>query len=252
MASTFIRHFVGILGWACLFAVAGALALWTIVEHYLSVKSALELVGFEQQEMWRDPLVGRVLSAFMPEATLPQAVALTIAVTEALALLIVCEVVTRIVRLLHHRRAMQDLGNDAEAREAVVQVWERVALLAVIGTVLVVALRYDFELFRLRAVAGSLGMELPEEVARLQDWAALASDPDRPVLGDAGPHRRVGVPGLHRARLLRASLLPRQGGRAFREADGAGRRLAGRGARGRRGGIRRRASRRRSGRGAGR
>ena len=180
MASTVIRHLVGLLGWACLFGVAVALALWTIVEHYLSVKSALELVGFEQQEMWRDPLVGRVLGAFMPEATLAQAVALTIAVTEALVLVIAFEVMTRIGRLLHHRRAMRDLGNDAEAREAVVQACERLALLAVLGAALVVALRYDFELFRLRAVAGSLGMELPEEVSRLQGWGALASDPDRP------------------------------------------------------------------------
>ena len=137
------------------------------MEYYLSVKSALELVGFEQQEMWRDPLVGRVLGAFMPEATLPQAVALTFAVTEALVLVIAFQVMTWIGRLLHHRRAMRDLGNDAEAGEAVVEACERVALLAVLGAVLVVALRYDFELVRLRVVAGSLGMELPEEVAQI-------------------------------------------------------------------------------------
>ena len=179
MASSAVRHVVGIVGWTCLFAIAVALAVWMIVEHYLSVRSALELLGFEQQEMWRDPLVGRVLGAFIPAVTLPQAVALTIAVTEALALVIACELLKRIGRLLRHRRAMRDLGNDAEAREAIAQAWELVALLAVIGGVLVVALRYDFELFRLRAVAGSLGMELPEQVAQLRDWPALAADPDR-------------------------------------------------------------------------
>jgi hypothetical protein len=54
-------------------------------QHYLSAKDALEKLGTDQVPLWMDGLLGAFLGAFMPGATLPQAIALTLAVVETLA-----------------------------------------------------------------------------------------------------------------------------------------------------------------------
>ena len=180
MISNIIRHLTALTGWTGLLLVAAALGLWMIVEHYLSLVSALQIAGFEEQEMRRDPLLGRVLGAFIPEASLSQAVALTIAATEAVALLIICAMIARVVRLLRYRRECRDHGDDARAKEAVVQAWQNVASLAVVGAVAFIAMRWDFELYRFRAAAGAWGWELPEEVLQLPDWRKLAADENLP------------------------------------------------------------------------
>ena len=180
MVSNSIRHAVGTLFWVGLFALIAAMTCWAVLEHYLSVQSALELVGFEGREVWRDSLVGPFLNAMAPGLTLPQAVAATIAVIEAVMLLIICDLVARIARLLEYRRSVRHQGQDAEAREAAYRAIGYTALLAVVAALLVPALRYDFELFRLRALAGAMGMEFPNEVAELASWASIAGEADLP------------------------------------------------------------------------
>ena len=177
MVSKFIRHTVSTLGWVGLFFLVAAMTCWAVLEHYLSVQSALELVGFESREVWRDSLVGPFLNAMAPGLTLSQAVAATIAVIEAVICLIICDLITRIARLLEYRRSVRQQGQDAEAREAAYRAIGYTVLLAAVAVVLVPAVRYDFDLFRLRALAGAKGMEFPEQVAELPRWPSVETDP---------------------------------------------------------------------------
>ena len=178
MVSNFIRHLVGTFFWLGLVAVSAAMTCWAVLEHYLNAQFAMELVGFENRQVWRDALIGPFLNALAPGLTLPQAVAVTIAVTSAVVFFIACDLVARIVRLLQYRRGARHQGLEVEAREAAVRAIGYGVLLAAVAVILMPAVRFDFELFRLRALAGAKGMEFPNEVAELPNWPSIADDSD--------------------------------------------------------------------------
>ncbi len=180
MLSNFFRHTVTSLLWAAFVAVAMLTTIWAVLEHYLNLRGALELSGFETQELWRDPLVGQLLAAFIPGASLPQALALGIATTEALALFLMVELVVSLVGLIWLRREAVAVNDLAQARDANHRIVWRGTVLVVIALVIGPALRLDFELFRFRALAGALGVELPEEAVQIPTWDAVLAEPDLP------------------------------------------------------------------------
>lgn len=177
-----IKHIIKFLGWLFLAVVSVALNCWAIIEHYLSAKGALELQGVERQEIWRDKLVGQVFGAFVPGATLPMAMALTIAAGEAICLLIVFNYLFRIFDLFRNwreyriqKREITELETaesqrwddsqaakladqrkvyEAEMRGYAFKITEAAAALALFIFILVYAVSYEMELFRYRSMAG--------------------------------------------------------------------------------------------------
>jgi hypothetical protein len=92
---------------------------WAVLEHYLSAKSALEIAGTETQPLSNDPLFGPLLGAFIPDASLAQAQALTIAAVLTVAFFMVFKEVFTLVELISYRHsrtaAIENINSQAEA-----------------------------------------------------------------------------------------------------------------------------------------
>jgi len=175
MWASFVRHSVGTVWWLGI-ATIGILAnLWAVVEHYLNAKNALELAGTEKQPLWRDELVGRLLGAFMPDASLANALAVTVSVLEALALFILFHELFHVIELMRHRRSHQAAENVAEVDEAKWRIIESLTLMGILGVFLVFAISFDVELFRFRALAVVLGVGDSDVVPARDHVVSLAN-----------------------------------------------------------------------------
>jgi hypothetical protein len=166
------RHVAGLMFWAA-FVV---LNLWALVlvgtSNYLGCKSAFELLGFETQPLWRDPLVGPFLGAFFGEVTLAQCYALGIALVMSLAWFLVAHTGIELHQLWEHRRTHKASGDDAEVRAATQLLVLHSAILAVVLAGLAYAARWEIDLFRYRAVAAALGIDDPKEAtAAISRWS---------------------------------------------------------------------------------
>lgn len=205
MIGSILRHFVKFFGWLIITCFAVALNIWAILEHYLSAKNALELLGFEQSEIWRDKLVGPIIGVFVPSATLPMALALTIAAGQTICLFIVFNDTFSLFDLLKHRREHlesanenQDVDSDnnedeerkdqaaayraelvsaskAEVRAANTRIIETAVYLAVFAIFLVIAINYEMELFRFRSFAGIQQYDSPSDAVTIPTWENLVT-----------------------------------------------------------------------------
>lgn len=184
MISGFIRNLVRCFWWLALTLVAIVATVWAVIEHYLNAANGLELAGTETKPLREDSLIGPVFEAFIPEATLPQAMALTIAVVEALGLFMMAHWLLKILELARPWRDGRRSGDQAKVREAIWQIGETSLLFAVLSGVLIWGIWWDLEIFRYRSMAGADGLDnaataaatLPSWALQLQEyggWAAI-------------------------------------------------------------------------------
>lgn len=172
MISATIRNIIRCGWWLLIAAFAVVAAAWAVLEHYLNAANALELLGTEQKPLSADSLLGTVLGAFLPQATLPQAMALTIAVTEALAFFFIANTLMDILGLIRHYRTSRKHDNPNEAEEAVWRLIENGVGMAMLGGLLVYGILWDLDIFRYRSLAGANGYDTPLKAAQqLPSWA---------------------------------------------------------------------------------
>jgi hypothetical protein len=170
MMSRFLRHFCRLCWWIfiCIFSLM--INWWAVVEHYLGAKNALELAGTERQELAHDGLMGSMFSAFIPTATLPMAMALTLSCMEAMAFLIISYLLIELVSLFHHRREMVNAQDAAELSAANWSIMKDIIFVTIITLLLIPAIRWDLALFQFRSLAAAGAIEDPAIAARMASW----------------------------------------------------------------------------------
>ena len=177
MISTALRNLAWLGIWLVVTLLAILVAVWSVIEHYLNAANGLELAGTEAKPLIEDFLIGRIIGAFLPEATLPQAMAFTISLVEAIAFFVMAHQLHGILELARYRRASRLKGDEAEVREATWQILETLLVFAVLGGVLVWGILWDIEIFRYRSMAGAAGLDDPAEAAgTLPSWAMQLQD----------------------------------------------------------------------------
>lgn len=159
------RHCVGLVLWIALSAAFVAIAGQVVTSNYLACKAAFELLGFEMQPLKTDELIGPLVGAFFPKATLAHLYALALALTVAGAFFLLFHLGFHIYDLVEDRHAYMEAGDERSARVVVrLIVCNGVAMLA-FGIPLIVAVGWDINLFRYRSIAGALGIEDPRVAA---------------------------------------------------------------------------------------
>jgi len=161
--------------WLVFTLVVSAGAIWATLEHYMSTRGALELAGFEKQELWRDPLLGPILGPFIPNATLPEAMALSLAVLEAVIFFLIFHALFESLWLIRHRRIHSVRGNTTEVAEAEYRMLVIGVTMVFASILLVPAIRWDMELFRFRSLAGAMGIEQAVDAAHIKALEAKDS-----------------------------------------------------------------------------
>ena len=171
MISSFIRNGVRLTGWLLITAFALALTAWAFIEHYLNASNALELAGTEMKPMTQDSLLGPLFSAFLPDATLPQAMALTISMAETLAFFMISQQLFGVLGLVRVWRVSRKAGDDEQTEEATWQLLRTALELGVLGCLLVWGIRWDLAIFRYRSMAGANGLDdAVQAAATLPSW----------------------------------------------------------------------------------
>lgn len=163
-----IRRFTHLCFWLLIMGVALSATAWGVLEHYVSCRIGLEIVGTVTDPVGHDPLLGLLFNVIAPRATLSQAVALTIAVGEILSFFLIATGLGELLALIRHRRiSVASRLNDevAEATHRMVEIGFMVVILAVL---LVPAVYWDLVLFEIRTLAGA-GVGNPAQVI---SWAA--------------------------------------------------------------------------------
>lgn len=172
MISATIRNIIRCGWWLAITALVVVAAAWSVLEHYLNAANALELLGTEQKPLSADSLLGTVLSAFLPQAALPQAMALTISLIEALAFFFIANTLMDILGLIRHYRTSRKHDKPEEAEEAVWRLIENGFGMAMMGGLLVYGILWDLDIFRYRSMAGAYGYDTPLKAAQqLPSWA---------------------------------------------------------------------------------
>ena len=172
MVSKGLRQIVVVVFWLGITVVALVVTLWACQANYLGCKAALELSGYESQPLSTDSVVGTYLSAFFPDATLAQFLALFIVSVEALTIFMIFFFGFDTLRIVEIRRAQRALGDEEQVRMAN-QVLIRNGIVTAILTGMVVwIVRWDVDLFRYRSIAGAYGIEDAQvATATIQNWA---------------------------------------------------------------------------------
>jgi hypothetical protein len=194
MVSSSVRHLCSVAFWIAVVALLLAANVWAVMEHYLAADAALRLVFREQPELFRDGLLGNVLGAFVPNATLTQALALTISVLQTIAMFFVAHLTYAALEMWKLRSVALQAGDPAEAREAASRIVWMAAMVVPILALLALTVPYDVELFRFRALAGALGKDSPELALDVPYSSSLAGDvPFSVVLAGIGARAYVAL-----------------------------------------------------------
>jgi hypothetical protein len=159
--SRFTRNFVGLLLW--LMGVLGFIALNAILvlSNYLACKVSFDLLGFDQQPLGADKLVGDFLGAFFSKATLAHFYALVVAATVAGGLFLAFHLLFDLIGLIEDRRAYLHVGDHDSARVVAWRIIRDLLLLVVLMIPLAVAIQWDINLFEYRWVTGASGIDDP-------------------------------------------------------------------------------------------
>lgn len=173
MLSRITRNLFGLLSW--LVGLAGLIVINGIVvsSNYVGTKIAFELLGFEQRALHEDELMGWFFAAVAPEATLAHLFALGIALTVATGVFLAFRLVFSVYHLWEDRQAYLSGGGPRgpENAKLAARLMVRDGVLIVLFLIpLLFAASWDIELFRFRSIAGSEGIELPEQAVKLLKW----------------------------------------------------------------------------------
>jgi hypothetical protein len=167
----FIRNLAGFL--FCLLVVDSGLVVLNgamMIANYLACKGSFELLGFEMRPLWTDELVGHLLGAFFPKATLAHFYALIVAVTVALGLFLVFKLAFSVADLWEARRDSLAANDQESARKAMRLIVRDLGMLLIFLIPLAWAIYWDVYLFRYRSIAGALGIEDPTVAPQMFGW----------------------------------------------------------------------------------
>lgn len=171
MISATIRNIIRCGWWLGITAIAIAATAWALIEHYLNAANGLELAGTETKPLKADSLLGAFLGVFLPDATLPQAMALTISLLETLTLFMIANQLHSIPELVRRYRASRRANDHEEAEAAAWLLIEYTLGMLVPGCLLIYGILWDIEIFRYRSMAGANGLDDAVEAAgTLPSW----------------------------------------------------------------------------------
>lgn len=165
MASRITRHFVGLIFWTLVAAAFAAIAVKVILANYLACKAAFELLGFEMRPLSSDELVGEILGAFFPNATLAHLYALAVALTIAGGYFLFFHLAFHIHDLIDDRKVYLIQGDEPSAHAAMRLIIRDAITMVAFLIPLVVATNWDIDLFRYRSIASALHLEDPQVAA---------------------------------------------------------------------------------------
>lgn len=175
-----VKRSTRVAWWLALDVLMIAAALAIVFANYSGLVTAFALTGLDLTPLAENALAGSMFEALgAGEATQADLYAVGLALVMALGEVWVCHWLVHLISLWRGRREYGDEGEAVRRRFRGEAEWALVML--VLGAlVLALPLWWDFELFRLRAVAGSLGLEYAEELWELPDWRVLAGDAAAP------------------------------------------------------------------------
>ncbi|GAB4285312.1 MAG: hypothetical protein Kow0092_39420 [Deferrisomatales bacterium] len=176
MKTQIARNFVAFCLWLLAAATVAAMGFWAALENYLGCRSALELLGYEKAPLGTDPLLGEVLGVFFPNATLPNAMALTTAAVVAVGLFVFFHELFKIFHLAHYAHEARQREELAQVREALWRLFLSAAVVAISAALLYRVMGWNVFLFRFRCICGVLGIEDPVVAAStVESWGKVLS-----------------------------------------------------------------------------
>jgi hypothetical protein len=170
---TVIQRTARLAMWIGLVALTCFLTGWIILEHYLSLRSGYEIAGYETMKLVKDPLVGPYLSAYIPDATLPAALAISLAIGEVVLFGFAIHQVFRLIdgaRSLHYWRGSMEEGHDTEQRAATWVIIEFVFWFTGLFLLVVPVVKLDIASTEFRSFAGVMRIEDPDLATQIRTW----------------------------------------------------------------------------------
>lgn len=157
---------VGVLAWG-IFGVLLALLLHIILlfANYSGLIQAFEILGTDQKPMADDALLGWLFDTLpVGDTTQAHLLAATLVVAFAVGFWFFLYCIFNIIKLAGLRARSMAQGDTDSAKEAMFRIlYDESPYLFLTSIPLGVVACWDLWLFRFRATAGSLGIELPEE-----------------------------------------------------------------------------------------
>lgn len=153
------RSVAGLVGWPVVLAVAVVTGVWHQVNNYASMVAALELSGAERLPLWKDPLVGWLMTLFADKATFTMTRAAGLALVELLGLFFTAHYGFRCAdACLELARARRRGDQDAVFAMTLLLVQSALFLLLVaVPTALVIS--YEMSLDAFRGLVGATGAD---------------------------------------------------------------------------------------------
>lgn len=167
--SRFLRSGVGTLLWAAGVLLALGVHFVLLFANYAGLVQAFEILGTDQRPMGDDAFLGWLFDTILiADSTQSHFLAASLAVVFAVGFFVVFYLVFKVIRLAGLRaRSIAQRDTDS-AKEAMFRiVYDTLPYLILTGIPLGIIMYWDYSLFRLRSVAGSLGIEAPEEALAL-------------------------------------------------------------------------------------
>ncbi len=188
-----------------LLAVAILSHLWLIWTNYTGLRNAFVLLGFETYPLRQDPLIGTLAEALgLGSWTFCDLYAAALALVMAMGLVCLAHFLGSSIELLFDRTALRREGRHEDAARVSLQVWRRLAKVAILTTPLTYVTVWDIKLFLLRSIANGGNIQ-PTQVPEIPSWSSLLRDnPDTLWLHVT----QIGLWGYIAATALACILLP--------------------------------------------
>jgi hypothetical protein len=176
MFSQSIRNLLSLTFWAALAAGVAFVGAATVFGNFMAVESALELQGYEKQMIADDKLVGDLLGAIVPNATLAHFTAFALSAGLAALLFFACHTLFHLYACFEDRRLYLSSGDAQSAATLARDMRVHLLFLAILLVPIIWAGMWDIELFKYRSMAGVLDIDLPAEAAgSILYWNAIPS-----------------------------------------------------------------------------
>lgn len=176
MFSQSVRTLLSLTLWAALAAGVVFVGAATVFGNFMAVVSALELQGYEKKLAADDELVGPLLGAIVPNATLAHFTAFALSAGLAVLLFVACHTLFHLFGCFEDRRLYLRAGDAQSAATLARDVRLHLLFLAILLVPIAWAGIWDIELFKYRSMAGVLDIDLPAKAAgSILYWNAIPS-----------------------------------------------------------------------------
>lgn len=171
-----MRTFTHLVKLVVLIALSIGVLLLTAVAgmmNYQGLVSGIELLNLENRPLGTDGLVGWIFESITPDAAFSNWLALVISALIFMGSLFVCHQLFKIASLLLNRNEYRRQGQSEQMYQTVAQ---EATWLFLLGIPLALIVWGDIYLFQYRALAGAMGISMPEEAVQLLHWSKLSKD----------------------------------------------------------------------------